>query len=238
MLRFLELNSIRSRTVSGFLFLTFLILILALVSLYLLDKTRRIVDIHSNVNQLQVFTLALFKTDNDFFDLEATSEEYFRSHNSDFLRRRDSLLSLISRIEKKVLEADEEKLMSVRENLVDIDRDLKVYNRNFRKIEQLRFDKGYRDYGIEGKMRFHAQNWRTTYCPKTFLPFFFYGRTRRIFSLEMTLHMWMPLTEKRKHSKNTYGTKRNTVQIPWLCTTCRHTETLSLSLWKYNNKSG
>ncbi len=74
MLKFFELNSIRSRMVSGFLFLTFLILILSLVSLYILDYTSRVAGVHSNISRLEIYTLNLIKSDNDFFDLEVLNE--------------------------------------------------------------------------------------------------------------------------------------------------------------------
>src|SRR5687767_15242972 len=91
MLKFFELNSIRSRMVSGFLFLTFLILVLSLVSLYIMEYTNNAAAVHSNISQLEIYTLSLIKTDNDFFDLDVTNEEYFNTGKSSFLKRRDSI---------------------------------------------------------------------------------------------------------------------------------------------------
>src|SRR4051812_31379790 len=97
MLRFFELNSIRYRMLSGFLFLTLLIFVIGLVSISSLDTTSRVASIHSRINQLQVYTLNLIKTDNDFFNFETTNEVYFRDHQSGLLEKRDSLLLLIER---------------------------------------------------------------------------------------------------------------------------------------------
>ena len=90
--------------ISGFLFLTFLILILAAVSLFLLDRTNHLADVHSHIGQLQINTLLIFKNDNDFFDLESTNENYFRNRQSLMLLRRYNLLQNVkSRIKKGIV---------------------------------------------------------------------------------------------------------------------------------------
>ena len=141
---------------SGFLFLTSLILVLAFVSLYLLDRTSRIAAIHGNINQLEVLTLNLIKNDNDFFDLETINQEYFRTHHSMFFVKRDSLLSLINAGIKDVILKSKNKSYAVDGNLAKIDSTLKVYNQKFDELEKLLYRKGFRDYGLEGEMRTHA----------------------------------------------------------------------------------
>jgi signal transduction histidine kinase len=156
MLKFLELNSIRSRMVSGFLFLTLLILLLAFVSLYMLDRTGRIANIHGKISQLEVFTLSLIKSDNDFFGLETINEVYFKTHRSPFLVRRDSLLARINADVIDVVRKSEHKSYSVGKNLEDIGMTLALYNQTFKELEILYFKKGFKDYGLEGAMRVHA----------------------------------------------------------------------------------
>jgi signal transduction histidine kinase len=156
MLKLIELNSIRSRMVTGFLFLTFLILILALVSLSIIDRTTRIAQLHSNISQLEIQTLILIKSDNDFFDLETINDEYFTTHKSNFLKKHDSLHHLITLEIKNLTTQETNQDNGLRKNLKIIDSTLARYHRQFKTLEQLVFQKGFKDYGLEGKMRHHA----------------------------------------------------------------------------------
>lgn len=156
MLKFFELNSIRSRMVSGFLFLTFLILILSLVSLYILDYTSRVAGVHSNISQLEIYTLNLIKSDNDFLDLEVVNEDYFKTGRSDFLTRRDSLNARIHLEISYLLRESRKNDYSIARELKNIDSTLALYNRKFVELEALILKRGFRDFGLEGRMRNHA----------------------------------------------------------------------------------
>jgi signal transduction histidine kinase len=156
MLKFFELNSIRSRMVSGFLFLTFLILVLSLVSLYIMEYTNNVAAVHSNISQLEIHTLSLIKTDNDFFDLEVTNEEYFNTGKSSFLRSRDSINSRIGIELSGLIKKSERKNYDIDKELRTIDSTLALYNQKFENLEKLIRKKGFKDFGLEGKMRSHA----------------------------------------------------------------------------------
>lgn len=141
---------------SGFLFLTLLIIIIAFASLNLLDRTRRISSIHGHLNRLQVYTLKLIKADHDFFDQETFNQSYYASHKSTFIKKRDSLNLLISENISVVYEKSEAYDYPVGQNLKSIDSLLKLYNASFTRLEALVFNKGFRDFGLEGQMRNHA----------------------------------------------------------------------------------
>ncbi|HMV88933.1 MAG TPA: HAMP domain-containing sensor histidine kinase [Cyclobacteriaceae bacterium] len=156
MFKLFEINSIRSRMVASFLFLTSLILVLAIVSLYTLDRTLQIARINTDVNQLEIFTLNLIKTDNDFFNVEMINKRYFETHSSSFLSRRDSLNH---RIQTKISDLKKQginKAYTIDYTLHSIDSTLSLYNSKFNTLETLLFRKGFKDYGLEGKMREHA----------------------------------------------------------------------------------
>jgi len=156
MRKYFEINSIRHRMVLGFLFLTFLIFILAIVSLSIMDRIVAIARMNSSINQLEAHTLNLIKLDNDFFDLETINENYFSNHKSQLLERRDSLNSLIKgKIQSLSLEGINEK-NNISLSLAEIDHTLVLYNQKFVELEKLVFKKGFKDFGIEGSMRFHA----------------------------------------------------------------------------------
>lgn len=156
MFKIFEINSIRSRMVTGFLFLTCLILILAVVSLSSIDRITQIARMHSSISQLEIYTLSLIKCDNDFFDLETINEDYFNTRTSSFLNRRDSLNKLIAVKITGLITEEEANNYGVKESLIAIDTTLLQYNSKFKKLEELVFKKGFKDYGVEGTMRFHA----------------------------------------------------------------------------------
>jgi signal transduction histidine kinase len=138
---------------SGFLFLTLLIVIIAAVSIFILNYTNRIAGIHAQISQLQIATLSLIKTDNDFFDLETINSRYFETRQSAYLARRDSLVVRISSGTDYIYN---ESRNGVIESLTTIDSLFLEYDTKFSQLEALLFEKGFKDYGWEGQMRTHA----------------------------------------------------------------------------------
>ena len=138
---------------SGFLILTLLIVCVAIVSLFILNKNNRIAAIHGQISELEIATLSLIKTDNDFFDLETINPDYFETHESVFLSKRDSFRM---KIHSGVDYIYHESKNGVVESLHNIDSLFTAYDSHFQQLEKLLFKKGFKDFGLEGKMRFHA----------------------------------------------------------------------------------
>jgi signal transduction histidine kinase len=162
MFKLFDINSIRSRMVVSFLFLTILILIQSLVSFFTLDRTIQIARIHSDINQLEIFTLNLIKSDNDFFNMEVINPNYFETHKSVFLTRRDSLNKRIRTKLNEVARQSSNKSYNLDVTLHEIDSMLGLYNVKFSALETILFKKGFKDYGLEGEMRFHAHELEET----------------------------------------------------------------------------
>jgi len=155
MKNFIRLNSIRSITISGFLFLTVIIVLVAAVSLFLLNRTNEKARIHGHVSQLEIYTLMLFKIDNDFFDLEGTNSNFFQTHESMFLNIRDSLKRQID-IDLATLYNSDAQPHYLTTELQQINKILKSYDSCFKQLDSLVFARGFKDYGVEGRMRYHA----------------------------------------------------------------------------------
>lgn len=156
MIKLFELNSIRSRMVTGFLFLTFLILILAVASLIIIDRITKASRIHSGINQLESSTLYLIQTDNDFFDRETSNMQYFKTRQSAYLTRHDSLIVAISNQIKSLTLSEKGISKDICKSLTTIDSTMHWYNNLFFRVAELVTQKGFRDFGLEGKMRTHA----------------------------------------------------------------------------------
>lgn len=156
MFKLFEINSIRSRMVASFLFLTSLILVLAVVSLYTLDRTLQIARTNSDINQLEIYTLNLIRSDNHFFNVEVINKHYFETHTSEFLVRRDSLNLRITKKMTELLRHNTKKSYDFDPILFSIDSTFAQYNISFTVLESVLFKKGFKDYGLEGEMRYHA----------------------------------------------------------------------------------
>ena len=156
MRKFFEFNSIRSRMLGGFLALTFLISLIAVISLYTLDNIRYTANIDRSINQLQANVLILIKSDNDFFDLGVIDTIYFKTRKSPFLVKRDSLNKIIKTGLSQTLRTLRGQSGEIVADFELIERSLRQYNSEFDELEQLLFTKGFRSFGLEGVMRSHA----------------------------------------------------------------------------------
>ena len=79
-MKFLENNSLRVRFLIGLLSIALLIVAIGISTLLLFNQIQWVEEVRNHSNKLEVLTLNLIKNDNDFFDFEATSENYFRDH--------------------------------------------------------------------------------------------------------------------------------------------------------------
>jgi signal transduction histidine kinase len=156
MRKFFEFNSIRSRMLAGFLALTFLIFLIAIISLFTLDNIRYTANIDRSINQLQANVLILIKSDNDFFDLGVIDTVYFRTRQSHYLQTRDSLNRLIKIKLTGTLGILRDQSEGIVSHFELIERTLTQYNTEFDQLEELLFKRGFRGFGLEGVMRSHA----------------------------------------------------------------------------------
>ncbi len=151
-----QMNSIRIRMLSGFFFLIVLLLVMAFASLYLLDRTKRTDQINLSINQLQVLTLDMIKADNDFFDLDLDNENYFKTRHSTQLVRRDSIHVKIKDRIKRIIKQSKEVNYPIEARLTKVDTLVIAYSQKFYELERLSFQRGFKDFGIEGRMREYA----------------------------------------------------------------------------------
>jgi|LakMenEpi03Aug12_release.lakeMendotaPanAssembly.Ray.scaffolds.fasta_scaffold08218_9 signal transduction histidine kinase len=141
---------------AGFLVLTLLIVLIAIISLYTLNNIRYATNIDRSINQLQSNTLILIKSDDDFFDIGATDSVYFKSHYSNYIVKRDSLNKKIQLGLTVTIQRLRSNATSIELNFATIQNTLATYNQKFLALEGLLYQKGFRDYGMEGQMRLHA----------------------------------------------------------------------------------
>ncbi len=149
-----KINSIKNRILIGFLSVILGVLILGVISLIYLNRINSIRTLGEQLNSIQTTSLHLIKADNDFFDIEAINKLYFMSKESAILSKREKLWA---QIQKDLLNFQTERNISkLQKELSEIDSTLKRYNKRFQKLTELIYIRGFKDYGMEGKMRVYA----------------------------------------------------------------------------------
>ncbi|MEM1407682.1 MAG: HAMP domain-containing sensor histidine kinase [Bacteroidota bacterium] len=149
-----KINSIKNRILIGFLSVILGVLILGVISLIYLNRINSIRTLGEQLNSLQTTSLHLIKADNDFFDIGAIDKLYFTSKESAILNKREKLWA---QIQKSLLNFQTERgISTLQKELSEIDSTLKRYNKRFQKLTELIYIRGFKDYGMEGKMRVYA----------------------------------------------------------------------------------
>ncbi len=140
----------------GFLFLTLLIGLLLVASLFMLRRSSAITQTQAAINHVQVLALHLIRIDNDFFDIGTLEESYFQTHQSSFLKRHDSLVVLVHQHIEELKVSIAKSNYPAEDLLQIIEADFRTYHTTFHELERLLFERGFRDYGLEGEMRKNA----------------------------------------------------------------------------------
>ncbi|UII21912.1 sensor histidine kinase [Fulvivirga ligni] len=150
----IRINSIKNRILTGFLCITFISALLSVFSFYYIDKIDNIRSFDKRISKIEVLTLNLIKEDNDFYDLETINEQYFKTKKSKILDRRNALKTDISRELNDIRQED--KIINIDVYLTNISQSLDEYNHTFDKLATMVYQRGFRDYGVEGEMRRYA----------------------------------------------------------------------------------
>jgi hypothetical protein len=126
-------------------FVTLVFVVLSIQSVRQFRESNRMREKDERVEEQRNLALALFKTDGDFFAYEHNNSEFYKSGESKFLTRHDSIITKLNGLFQ--IFSDEEAEEG------SIAADLKQYDSIFGDIVAKIKERGYRDYGLEGKMR-------------------------------------------------------------------------------------
>ncbi|GAA5041338.1 hypothetical protein GCM10011506_42940 [Marivirga lumbricoides] len=152
---FIKVNSIRGRIFLGFLLIILLSLIIFLLNYSYLVRIDSIRKTERELNNIELKTLRVIKLDNDFLDIESINASYFETRESVFLDKRDSLMSQLFD-ELTTQQNQNSDYFSIRNGLRIISATLETYNSKFRVLADNVYQRGFKDYGLEGEMREYA----------------------------------------------------------------------------------
>ena len=150
----MKYNSYRFRLL--FWFLTFsLIILLVIISFndYYFKKKENIFKITHEINHLNNLFLNNSKIISDFLRYETSKSEFYKTHVSQHLdKRKDINVSIVSRI-KIIKENKNYQEFQISNEIDSLESLIVGYNTIFAKMLEKIILRGFKDYGIVGKMR-------------------------------------------------------------------------------------
>lgn len=156
------LNSISKRIFFALGVLVFNIVVIALLSLIFLMKTRAVGNIGQHIDSQRILIIKLIKTDLDILRFESVNQEFYETGHSDMVRERDSLWNLIKVRNTELHGEMEENEFPIDYQFYQIDSVLIDYSETFRLLLRKINERGFKDYGQEGIMRNFAHQVETT----------------------------------------------------------------------------
>lgn len=151
----MKLNTIRNQLLLAFLIFTGIIIFLSSASFWYLQKGEEIRLIKTWIDQLHLNTLSLIKYDQSFFSHETINEDFFQTGESDHLRYRKALLEDIQNNLEQLVSKEQPDLFST-SDIFFIDSLITSYDSTFSIIVEKTLIRGFKDYGLQGKMRRYA----------------------------------------------------------------------------------
>ncbi len=137
--------------------------LLVLMYFFKLEREKNIIDsIENKVNQIAILALQDSKNINDFFTYETRSNNYFSTQKSPNLSKHTTTIKALTNI---ALCLNKNPLSLNFDNNNRLDSILiyaGVLASQTNKMQSLLFERGYKDYGLEGSMREHAHNLEKT----------------------------------------------------------------------------
>ncbi|MDN5211885.1 HAMP domain-containing sensor histidine kinase [Fulvivirgaceae bacterium BMA12] len=147
------LNSIKSRLLLGFAFLTLNVIFLSSMSYYNLKKIEKIRGVSKTTYHLHISTLKIIKKDMDLLGIHSKSPEFYQLERHPLLHDRDRLFDQIQQMTEAIAHEEYSNAFGQDQRLEDIQNELIAYNEVFRRVIQKVTARGFKDYGVEGKMR-------------------------------------------------------------------------------------
>jgi signal transduction histidine kinase len=132
------------------------IIFIALLSLFTLWKARSIDKISLDINNQRVLITQLLKSDLEFLRFETVNQEYFKTAYSSLLLERDSLARAIRIRNATLHQTMFSNSFEIDRQFAEIDSAINEYNLNFALLITKINQRGFKDYGLEGKMRSSA----------------------------------------------------------------------------------
>jgi signal transduction histidine kinase len=132
------------------------IIFLALLSLFFLWKTKNINKVSMHIDSQRIFITQLLKTDHEFLRFETVNHNYFKTTKSTLLHERDSLVEAIRETFNDLHKTHFSNSFLSDTEFKKMEQQMQEYSQIFARLVEKINTRGFKDYGLEGKMRHYA----------------------------------------------------------------------------------
>jgi len=151
---FWNINTIGKRLFLAFSILALNVALISALSYHFISRTKSIHEVTNRIENEHIQIMLLLKLDLDFLRFETINQEFYQTLHSDVLLQRDSLYDQILR-ETIALQTSlrDQPLADTGNPFDSIAVTLQTYNTTFNRIKEKIIYRGFKDYGLEGRMR-------------------------------------------------------------------------------------
>ncbi len=137
------------------LMMIMIFVVLGFLSVHQLKQSEEIRSLDEKIEKVHLLSLDIFKTDVNFFRYDVIGSEFFKTGQSENVVKHDSLVQQAQGLIKTISETDP---FGLKDELEKVSKTLSEYEVSFTLLAQKLREKGFKDYGFEGKLRNYAHD--------------------------------------------------------------------------------
>lgn len=149
----LNLNTIGKRLFLAFSVLALNAVVISILAYNFINRNRDLYEVTKRIENERHQIVRLLKLDLDFLRFETINQDYYATNKSLILEKRDSLYDLILHETILLHNTMFDHSLGIGPHFDSINTTLKKYNSAFNKIKERIIYRGFKDYGLEGRMR-------------------------------------------------------------------------------------
>ncbi len=146
-------KTIRSKLLFSFGIFILINCLVIVVNLLLDQKRNRMDQVILTLQEIKNHFARVNRLEKDFFNDETINVDYYETGKSEYLNERIQEVRQIQESLQSLIWREDIEALDVKRQLVSLSFHLNMYNRTFDSLTLLIRKRGFKDYGVEGKMR-------------------------------------------------------------------------------------
>ncbi len=134
------------------------LLVIGISTYYSINRINNLNNVKYEVEDLNALVLKMRKNEKDFLLRDRTNEEFYKTGNSSYAKTMSDNFKAAGEIINELLKSDEIIRLGGDKTLNEVVEYLNIYTNDFKNVVENIKKKGYKDYGLEGKMRDAVHN--------------------------------------------------------------------------------
>lgn len=148
-----QVNKIKGKLLLAFCAVLFLSSILAGWGYFSISRVREIGGVKEDFKTINELVLKMRKSEKDFLMRELSNEKFMASGESKYASAIDKIMHDEDSLISSLIESRWSAKLNIKQDLVDLSKNLAGYDATFDKIVKAYHERGYVDYGLEGDLR-------------------------------------------------------------------------------------